>query len=186
MTSTVVDERQSQLLRELHDKYAWALLSYVVGLTGGDRWKAQDVVQETMLRAWRNPDVLEQVDGYRRGWLFTVAKRIVIDDWRASRRHPEVVTDQLPEPSVDDAAQQTVDGRLVRDALRTLSGEHRQVLFEAYFRGATVAEAAETLNVPPGTIKSRSHYALHALRQALHDMGAVAQTTGDNTFHGSR
>ena len=69
-----------QLLRALHEQHAGALWAYVVGLTNGDRAQAQDVVQETMLRAWRNPKVLAQAEGSARGWLFTVAKRIVIDD----------------------------------------------------------------------------------------------------------
>jgi RNA polymerase sigma-70 factor (ECF subfamily) len=71
---------------------------------------------------------------------------------------------------VDD---QTVDRQLVLAALRTLSTDHRQVLLECYFHGASVAEAAQTLGVPPGTVKSRTHYALHALRQALEEMGGV-------------
>ena len=74
-----------------------ALWAYVVGLTNGDRAKAQDVVQETMLRAWRNPQVLDQRSGSARGWLFTVAKRIVIDDWRTARQRRETVTDEVPE-----------------------------------------------------------------------------------------
>jgi RNA polymerase sigma-70 factor (ECF subfamily) len=58
-------------------------------------------------------------------------------------------------------------------ALRTLSPEHRNVLLECYFRGASVAEAAETLGVPPGTVKSRAHCALKALRLELEEMGVV-------------
>ncbi|MFN2517792.1 MAG: sigma factor, partial [Jatrophihabitantaceae bacterium] len=80
MTST-----EAELLRTLHDEHARALWSYVVNLTNGDRAKAQDVVQETLLRAWRNPQVLDQSRGSARSWLFTVARRIVIDDWRAAR-----------------------------------------------------------------------------------------------------
>ncbi len=72
--------RDADLLRALRDQHAHALWSYVVGLTGGDRGKAQDVVQETLLRAWRNPAVLDQTGGSGRGWLFTVARRIVIDE----------------------------------------------------------------------------------------------------------
>jgi RNA polymerase sigma-70 factor (ECF subfamily) len=167
--------RDSELLRALHDQHAHALWTYVVGLTNGDRGRSQDVVQETLLRAWRNPAVLEQTGGSGRGWLFTVAKRIVIDEWRAASRRPRVVTDQIPEQAVvADAQQQAVDRQLVLAALRTLSIEHRQVLLECYFRGASVAEAAQTIGVPPGTIKSRTHYALHALRQALEKVGGVA------------
>ena len=67
----------------------------------------------------------------------------------------------------EDTAQQTADRQLVLAALRTLSTEHRQVLLECYFRGASAAEAAETLGVPLGTVKSRTYYALHALRQEI-------------------
>ncbi len=163
----------SELLWALHDEHARPLLSYVVGLTR-DRARAEDVVQETLLRAWCNPSVLERTGGSERGWLFTVAGRIVIDQWRSASRRHEVLADHVPETCVEDASQQTVDRQLVRVALQTLSIEHRQTLFETYFRGASVAEAASTLGVPPGTVKSRTHYAIHALRRAIDDMGGVA------------
>ena len=165
--------RDSELLRALHDEHAQSLLSYVVGLTS-DRAGAQDVVQETLLRAWRNPAVLDRSSGSGRGWLFTVAKHIVIDQWRSASRRPEVLTDQVPEQTVEDTVQQTVDRQLMQAALQTLSIEHRQALFECYFRGASIAEAADTLGVPPGTVKSRTHYALRALRQAVDGMGGPA------------
>jgi RNA polymerase sigma-70 factor, ECF subfamily len=164
---------ENDLMRTLHAEHAGALWSYVVTLTGGDRGRAEDVVQETMVRAWRHPDVLSQSRGSARGWLFTVAKRIVIDDWRARRGRPEVITDEPPELPVADAAQQTVDSAVMRAALGRLSDEHRQVLAECYFRGSSVAQAAERLRIPQGTVKSRSHYALHALRLALEEMGGV-------------
>ena len=159
------------LLRVLHEQHAAALWAYVVGLTNGDRAQAQDVVQETMLRAWRNPKVLAQAEGSARGWLFTVAKRIVIDDWRTARSRRERVTDELPEPAVEDEAERAVDRQLVIGALQKLSPEHRAVLHECYFRGSSVAEAAAALGVPPGTVKSRTHYAMRALKLALEEMG---------------
>jgi len=162
----------TELLRALHDEHANSLLSFVVGLTH-DRASAQDVVQETLLRAGRNAAVLEQAGGSRRSWLFTVARRIVIDQWRWASRRPEVLTDNVPEQPVQDTAQQIVDRQLVQAALQTLSIEHRQALFECYFRGASIAEAAEHLGLPPGTVKSRTHYALRALRQAIEEMGGI-------------
>jgi RNA polymerase sigma-70 factor (ECF subfamily) len=68
----------------------------------------------------------------------------------------------------------TARRQLVLTAMRGLSTEHRQVLLECYLHGASVADAAETLGVPPGTIKARTHYALHALRHAIDEMGGVA------------
>ena len=163
----------ADLLRALHDEHAGPLWSYVVTLTNGDRGKAQDVVQETLLRAWRNPQVLDQSRGSARGWLYTVARRIVIDEWRAAKARPETVTDTLPERPAADATEQLVDRQIVVAALRTLSPEHRDVVLECYFRGSSVAEAAQRLGIAPGTVKSRSHYALRALRLAIDEMGGV-------------
>jgi len=174
MSAALVGRRNADLLRALHDEHARALLSYVIGLTNGDRGKAQDVVQETLLRAWRNQGVLERTGGSGRGWLFTVARRIVIDEWRSTRCHREVLTDQVPEQAVEDPTRQTLDRQLVLTALHTLSAAHRQVLIECYFHDASVAQAAHTLGVPQGTVKSRTHHALRALRQAVEDAGGIA------------
>jgi RNA polymerase sigma-70 factor (ECF subfamily) len=159
-----------QLLRALHDEHAQALWSYVVRLTSGDHAKAQDVVQETLLRAWRNPKVLDQTTGSARGWLFTVARRIVIDEWRTSRARLELVTDEVPERGQPDATDHAINRQVVTAALWTLSDEHRAVVFECYYRGSSVAEAARALNVPVGTVKSRLHYGLRALRLALDEL----------------
>lgn len=164
----------ADLMRALHDEHAQSLWSYVIGLTGGDRFRAQDVVQETMLRAWRNPKILQQADGSVRSWLFTVAKRIVIDEWRSTQRRPEVVTDSPPELSVPDATD-TADNRgLVTEALRRLSEDHRQVLLECYICDSSVDEAARRLGIPPGTVKSRTHYALRAFKLAMAEIGGVS------------
>ena len=77
-------DRDEQLLRALHDLYAGQLWSFVLRLTG-DRARSQDVVQETLLRAWRKPSVLDEEQGSARAWLFTVARRIVVDEWRSAR-----------------------------------------------------------------------------------------------------
>jgi RNA polymerase sigma-70 factor (ECF subfamily) len=176
MSATLVHLSNDELLRTLHDEHAHALWTYVVRLTRGDRARAQDVVQETLLRAWRTPSVLGQSHGSARGWLYTVARRIVIDEWRLARGRPEHITDVVPElpPSeLDTVATRTVDRVLVVSALRTLSAEHRDVVLECYFRGSSVAEAATSLGIPPGTVKSRTHYALRALRLAMDEMGGA-------------
>jgi RNA polymerase sigma-70 factor (ECF subfamily) len=170
-TLEAVPRSDADLMRALYDQHASALWGYAVGLTNGDRARAHDVVQETLVRAWRTPDVLAQGGGSVRGWLYTVARRIVIDEWRARRTRPETVTADVPDLPVADEAQQVVDRQVVAAAMSTLSPEHRAVLRECYLRGASVAEAAETLGIPPGTVKSRTHYALRALRLALEEMG---------------
>lgn len=169
-------DSQADLMRTLHDEHAAALWSYVMRLTAGDRSRAEDVVQETLLRAWRSPQVLDRA-GSARSWLFTVARRIVIDDWRTARSRSEVPVAELPGTSryvvEDDETERTMTAFLVAEALDRLSKPHRQVVVECYYRGLSVAEAAGRLGIPEGTVKSRLHYALRALRLALEELGVT-------------
>jgi RNA polymerase sigma-70 factor (ECF subfamily) len=167
-----VDRADETALRELYDAHAGALLAYAIRLTGGDRGRAEDVVQETMLRAWRHRDALEEARGPIRPWLFTVAHHVAIDAHRARAARPTEVGDSVLEaiPSADDIDVR-LDRLLILDALSALSAEHRSVLVETYFRGHSVAEAAIALGVPPGTVKSRTFYALRALKLALAERG---------------
>jgi RNA polymerase sigma-70 factor, ECF subfamily len=170
MTSSQVD-----LMRELHDEHATALWSHCLRLTNGNRAHAQDVVQETLLRAWRNPKILDQAQGSARAWLFTVARNLIIDEWRTRRVQLEVITAEPPEVTpVDDETDQLLQSWIVADAVKQLSEDHRLVLMACYYRGLSVAEAALRLDIPEGTVKSRTHYALRALRLALEEMGVGA------------
>jgi RNA polymerase sigma-70 factor, ECF subfamily len=167
-------DRDEQLLRALYDRYAASLWWFVLRLTGGDRARSQDVVQETMLRAWRRPSVLDEQQGSARAWLFTVARRIVVDEWRSARSRHEVIVDEPPEQTQVDQVDSMLDTWIVAEALDRLTPEHREVIVECYYRGRSTAEAAETLQIPVGTVKSRTHYALRALRLTMQEMGVTA------------
>lgn len=161
-----------QLVRELYSEHAGPLLGYVLRLTGGDRQHAEDVVQETMLRAWRNPRAISPEHGSIRPWLLTVARNIVIDRVRARRARPHEVGEQSAAMlAVDDDIDWMLLAQSVSEALATLSAAHREVLVETYYKGQTVAAAAVTLGIPPGTVKSRTYYALRALKLALEERG---------------
>jgi RNA polymerase sigma-70 factor, ECF subfamily len=83
------------------------------------------------------------------------------------------VTDRLPEQPIGDASEQVVNRQLVAAALGRLTPEHRYVLRECYFLGSSVAQAAHALGIAPGTVKSRTYYALHALRLAIEELRDV-------------
>lgn len=169
------ESADARLLRELHDLHAPALWAFALRLTGGDHARAQDAVQEALLRAWRHPDVLDPSLGSARSWLFTTVRNVLIDEWRSRTTRPEVVTDQLPDvPGQDDEMDKAVQSWLVKDALEQLRPSHRAVLVECFYRGSPVAEAGSRLGVPPGTVKSRTYYALRALRLALEERGVTA------------
>jgi len=155
------------LLRSVFDEHGRALLGYATRLLG-DRQAAEDVVQETLVRAWRHPEVLVNGRGSVRGWLLTVARNLVIDRARARQARPTEVEEGAMEPvAASDRPDAVVDAMVVMDALDTLSDEHRDVLVELYFKGSNVAEAAQVLGVPPGTVRSRTYYALRALRDRV-------------------
>ena len=160
------------VMQQLHDEHAAALWGYCLRLTSHNHARAEDVLQETMLRAWRNWGRLEESHGSVRSWLYTVARNIVIDEWRTRRAQSEVTVAELPEvtDSVDEV-DRMLQSWVVADALSALSAEHRAVVVECYYRGASVAQAATRLGIPEGTVKSRTHYALRALRLALQERG---------------
>jgi RNA polymerase sigma-70 factor (ECF subfamily) len=162
----------SRLLRELHDQHAQAVWRYVVHLTG-DRAMADDVVQETLLRAWKRPAVLDQSQSSARAWLFTVARNLVIDDKRSAHSIHEFGTDVLPERETSNESDAVLDAWLVSDALAELSLEHRAVIVHSYYGGRSIAEISRELDIPEGTVKSRIHYGLRALRLALQERGVT-------------
>ncbi len=133
-------------------------------------------MQETLLRAWQHPAAFDPERGPARAWLCTVARNLVIDAHRARQARPpeadgealERVAEQTPG---EDEIEQALQSWAVAEAIRTLSPEHRAVLLETYYRGRTMVEAAAALGIPVGTVKSRTYYALKALRLALQERG---------------
>ncbi len=164
------------LMQQLHDEHAGALWGYCLRLTGHDRARAEDLLQETLLRAWRSSRLLDESRGSVRSWLFTVARNVAIDEWRTKRTRTEVAVAAPPEPDTGarDQTDQLLLSWVVADALARLSEDHRAVLLCCYYRGMSVADAARQLDIPEGTVKSRTHYALRALRLALEEMGVTA------------
>ncbi|MFJ6805619.1 sigma-70 family RNA polymerase sigma factor [Streptomyces anulatus] len=165
-TTTTTDERTLAALQREHGP---ALFHFLLGLTFGDRQRAEDLVQETLVRAWQHPEAFDAPYDSMRPWLFTVGRRLAIDARRSRQARPVEVSDTVLESTPDalDTADRAVRALDVREAVRTLSPEHRAVLVQIYFRGLSVGETAAALGIPAGTVKSRSYYALRVLARTL-------------------
>ncbi|HET9875742.1 MAG TPA: sigma-70 family RNA polymerase sigma factor [Mycobacterium sp.] len=164
---------EAALMKALHDEHAAALWRYALRLTG-DRNRAEDVVQETLLRAWQHPEVVGDTERSARGWLFTVARNMIIDESRSARVRNEVNSlDSTPEPASRDEVDVALDRMLIGDAMAQLSAQHRAVVQRSYYQGWTTAQIAADLGIAEGTVKSRLHYAIRALRLTLQELGVT-------------
>jgi len=171
---TTIHERDMEAICRRHGH---ALHRYVLSLTFGDQHLAEDIVQETFLRAWRSPELVTDGQESCRGWLTTVARNLVIDRLRKRGRRPQEAGDEALPHVVEPTC--GIDRALVsitlREAMAKLTPARRQILVEMYYRERSLNEVAKTLGIPVGTVKSRAHYALRALRNELAGAGAHAE-----------
>jgi len=161
-------------IRQLYSHHAKALHAYVQRFCP-DQASAEDIVQETFIRAWRHLPQLRADGRPMRPWLFRVARNLLTDADRAARARPVTVPAASAEDRGDDSGLgQVLDRQLVCDALQHLSPAHRTVLVETFYRGGSTATVARQLGIPKGTARSRLHYALDALRRHLQNQGTTA------------
>lgn len=128
----------------LYDCHARPLRGLLLQLTLGQRQLADDLVEQTMSRAWRHRDQLPDDVMAVRTWLFTVARRIAID-----------------------AVRSRASGQTDHPGLARLSPDHRRVLFEIYVNGRRCREVAQILGISEDAVKSLAYRALRALRTAM-------------------
>jgi RNA polymerase sigma-70 factor, ECF subfamily len=139
---------EAALLKALYDEHAAVLWRYAMRLTG-DASRAEDVVQETLLRAWQHPEVMDDPERSPRAWLFTVARNMIIDERRSPRFRMTASSlddSSTPEQSTPDQVNATLDRMLIADAMTQLSGEHRAVIERSYYRGCHETDRRRSRN----------------------------------------
>lgn len=187
MESTQAQRREDMLLMErvvARDQAAFAELfdahsSVVLGMLVKmlrRRDTAEEILQDTFLRAWQKADSFDARRASLRGWLILMARSRAIDSLRASqartaREEKKAKEDEVLMARREAGAEESLLGhererRLVR-AMNTLPEEQRTCIQMAFFDGLTHSQLAERLEQPLGTIKSRIALGMRKLRQAL-------------------
>lgn len=137
-----------------------------------DAHLAEDVVQQVFLTLWQGSGY-DPSRGSLSTWLLGVTHNKAVDmvrreeRRRAERLGPAQEEIAAATPGPDEVAWESLRALQAREALRTLSGEHREVLLLAYYGGFTQSEIAEMTGLPLGTVKSRTLHAMRRLRSAL-------------------
>lgn len=131
-----------------------------------DTERAEDAVQEALVRCWRDLPSLRDADRFE-AWLNRLLMRAINDEFRAQTRARSAVTLLRLEPSTHDSTEEVAVREQLDRGFRRLSVEHRAVIVLRLYLGLSLEETATTLGIPAGTAKSRLHYATAAMRDAL-------------------
>ncbi len=162
-----------------------SLLRTATGLTRGDAHAAEDLVQETMIKAWRAIDTFQD-ETHPKSWIFTILKRTHIDTVRRTIRHPELLNASLENQASSDHASlndsfsdsshdwnhpdlimESIDDQEIASALLDLPEAMRWTLLLCDVEGLEQSEAAIVLGIPVGTVKSRAYHGRRMLREQL-------------------
>ncbi|WP_084599649.1 RNA polymerase sigma factor [Actinoplanes subtropicus] len=161
-------------LSELYRRHARALFGYLLRVCG-DRMTAEEILQDTLLAVWRGADTFEARSSVRT-WLFAVARRQAYQRLRLQPApvpvEPAEVADAAPGP--DELAVLASGGTAVAGAIARLAAHHRDVIGLAMVAGLPLAEVAEIIGVPVGTVKSRLFHGRAALARMLAEEGRRA------------
>lgn len=161
-------------LEALIDRYSSPLFGLGMRMLN-DRGQAEEMVQDTFVRVWRNAGRFDRSKGSVQTFIYAIARNVAIDQIRRSSSRPQqAFGDQEDRIDTDEPFERLILGLEVREALMTLSDKHRETLELFYDEDLTQPQIAERLQIPVGTVKTRSHHALKALRKAMEVRGLAA------------
>ena len=160
--------RERDAFEELYARFARPVLGLALRRLG-DRGRAEDSVQEVFAAVWRSAASYDRSRGPGGAWLYTIARNAIVDDQRRRRaptvaEPPDVVS---PDATPDQEAEASWNAWRVHRALETLPEHERAVIDLAYFSGLSQSEVANFLQIPLGTVKTRTRSGLARLADAL-------------------
>ena len=147
----------------------------IARVTLRDADRAEDAVQETLVRCWRDLPGLRDPDKFE-AWQRRMLMHAITDEFRRGRRYEAKVRVLQAEPASDDAAAALADRDELDRGFRRLTPDHRAILVLRHYQGLSMPEVADALGIAEGTAKSRLHYAMAALRAALEADARSART----------
>jgi RNA polymerase sigma-70 factor (ECF subfamily) len=164
-------EKDPHALRSLYDRHAPRLLVFLERMLG-DASRAEDICQEAFLRLWRKADMFDPRRGSFSSWLYRAAANLAFNrlSLRSSKETTLEGAEELLDSSPDqpwEKIQQEERREMLRAAIQRLSPADRAILELRHLEERSVAEVAEILDIPEGTVKSRVHYALRRLKSFL-------------------
>lgn len=168
--SRVALQRDRAAFELLFRHFAPRVKTYCMRL-GADASIAEEITQETMVSVWSNATQFDRRKANVSTWIFTIARNLSIDRFRKSRRpqfdpcDPAFVPDDAERP--DAILEQGENEERLRDILQTLSTAERDVLMLSFYRHFSHGEIAKQLDVPLGTVKSRTRLAFAKIRSAI-------------------
>ncbi len=165
MLLVMSDEVES--FNELERSHRASVQSYVLKRTGSV-YLSEEITQETFAKAWNAREILQSHENPK-AWLFTVARNLIIDQYRKSVKLTSVISRAgvLGVFSTEEVISGYESRENLEELLSLLSQDHRNVLQCCVIEGYNTQEAAEILRIPVGTVKSRLFYALKDLRLRL-------------------
>ena len=155
--------------RDAFDRLAMQLvdrLYRIARLVLRDSERAEDAVQEALIRCWRDLPSLRHVDRFE-AWTHRLLMHAIQDEFRRGSRQRAVISLLRPVTASADAAEDVATREQLGRGFQRLTLEHRAVLVLRLYLGLSLEETAATLGIPAGTAKSRLHYATQAMRDAL-------------------
>ncbi|MDI5961719.1 sigma-70 family RNA polymerase sigma factor [Streptantibioticus silvisoli] len=165
--------RTPQDVRDAYERYGGELFGFVLK-TLDDRWLAEDVVQETFVRAWRTGRRPAPARGTLRSWLFAIARDAMADAAGHRGTGPASGGPRARRTGGADPFDRLLSNIQLDEALRRLSPEHRRTVVEVYYNGRTGADLARRLGVPASAVRGRLYYGVRALRLVLEENGWLA------------
>ena len=166
---SLVGAGDARAFSTLYDRHSRAVYSLAWRMMG-ERQSAEDLAQEAFLKVWRSAGTYRPHRGSARAWILSVVRNRGVDRLRSRatrRRTREVAKTEAPGPHPNEVFAQAWGNHRqerVREALRGIPREQREVLALLHFRGLTQAEVSERLGLPLGTVKGRSRLGLRKLR----------------------